>query len=44
MLVRVRDLDGDGRSDIAVTRTLPPPEAGASSLARLELYLSGSSR
>jgi hypothetical protein len=44
MLVRVRDLDGDGRSDIAVTRTLPPPEAGASSLARLELYLSGSPR
>ncbi|HZN55070.1 MAG TPA: VCBS repeat-containing protein [Candidatus Polarisedimenticolaceae bacterium] len=41
MLVRVRDFDGDGRSDLAITRTLPPPEAGATAPARLELNLSG---
>ncbi|HEX4825724.1 MAG TPA: VCBS repeat-containing protein [Candidatus Polarisedimenticolaceae bacterium] len=41
MLVRVRDFDGDGRSDIAVTRTLDSPEAGASARAKIELYLSG---
>ena len=44
MLVRVRDFDGDGRSDLAVTRTLQPLEAGASSPARLELNLSGEVR
>ena len=44
MLVRVRDFDGDGRSDLAVTRTLPPVEAGATSPARLEMNLSGEVR
>ena len=41
MLVRVRDFDGDGRSDLAITRTLAPPEPGATAPARLELNLSG---
>jgi len=41
MLVRVRDFDGDGRSDLAITRTLSPPEPGATAPARLELNLSG---
>jgi len=41
MLVRVRDFDADGRSDLAITRTLAPPEAGATAPARLELNLSG---
>jgi hypothetical protein len=41
MLVRVKDFDGDGRSDLAITRTLEPPEAGATAPARLELNLSG---
>jgi hypothetical protein len=44
MLVRVRDFDGDGRSDLAVTRTLQPAEAGATAPARLELNLSGEAR
>jgi hypothetical protein len=44
MLVRVRDLDGDGRSDLAITRTLAPLEAGATAPARLELNLSGDGR
>ena len=44
MLVRVRDFDGDGRSDLAVTRTIAPAEAGASAPARLELALSGDGR
>lgn len=44
MLVRVRDFDGDGRSDLAITRTLPPREAGASAPAHLELELSGDGR
>ena len=41
MLVRVRDFDGDGRSDLSITRTLSPPEPGATAPARLELNLSG---
>ncbi len=41
MLVRVRDFDGDRRSDLAITRTLAPPEPGATAPARLELNLSG---
>jgi hypothetical protein len=41
MLVRVTDLDGDGRSDLAITRTLEEGEAGATAPARLELRLSG---
>ncbi len=44
MLVRVRDFDGDGRADLAITRTLTPPEPGASAPARLELDLSGDGR
>jgi hypothetical protein len=44
MLVRVRDFDGDGKSDLAITRTLTPPEAGASAPARLELDLSGAAK
>jgi hypothetical protein len=44
MLVRVKDFDGDGRSDLAITRTLVPPEAGATAPARLELDLSGDGR
>jgi hypothetical protein len=44
MLVRVVDLDGDGRSDLGITRTLPAGEAGASAPVRLELRLSGDAR
>ena len=44
MLVRVADLDGDGRSDLGITRTLPAGEAGASAPVRLELRLSGEAR
>lgn len=44
MLVRVRDFDGDGRSDLAITRTLTQQEAGATAPARLELDLSGNGR
>jgi len=44
LLVRVRDFDGDGRSDLAITRTLAPPEPGATAPSRLELALSGDGR
>ena len=44
LLVRVRDFDGDGRSDLAITRTLSPPEPGATAPARLELNLSGEAK
>ena len=44
MLVRVRDLDGDGRSDLAITKMLAPPEPGATPAVRLELDLSGEGR
>jgi hypothetical protein len=44
MLVRVRDFDGDGRSDLAITRTLAPPEPGATAPARLELNLRGEAK
>lgn len=44
MLVRVRDFDGDGRSDLAITRTVAPEEPGATPSARLELDLSGEGR
>ncbi len=40
-LVRIADLDGDGRSDLSVTRLLPPREAGLTTPVRLDLYLSG---
>ena len=39
-LVQIRDLDGDGRSDLAVTRPLESGGSGASAPVRLELYLS----
>ncbi|MFP3942122.1 MAG: FG-GAP repeat domain-containing protein [Thermoanaerobaculia bacterium] len=38
-LVDARDLDGDGRSDLAVTHPRPVEEAGVSSPVRLDLYL-----
>lgn len=44
MLVRVRDFDGDGRSDLAITRTSTVEEAGASAPVTLELHLSGDVR
>jgi hypothetical protein len=40
-LVRVRDLDGDGRSDVMVVQPRPAPEQGVTPPARLDLYLSG---
>ena len=43
-LVRVGDLDGDGRADLSITRPLPVPEEGVSSPVRLDLYLSGGAR
>ena len=39
-LVQVRDLDGDGRSDLSVIRPRPPEGPGASTPVVLELYLS----
>ncbi|HJQ75332.1 MAG TPA: VCBS repeat-containing protein [Gaiellaceae bacterium] len=44
MLVRVTDLDGDGRSDLGITRTLEAGEAGTTAPARLELRLSGGAK
>ena len=41
-LVRVRDLDGDGRSDLMVVQPGAAPERGVTPPARLDLYLSGS--
>ncbi len=43
-LVAVRDLDGDGRDDLAVTQPLPREGRGESAAARLEIYLSGDER
>ena len=40
-LVRVRDLDGDGRSDLMVVNPGEAPERGVTPPARLDLYLSG---
>ena len=40
-LLRVRDLDGDGRSDLMVVEPRPSPERGVTAPARLDLYLSG---
>jgi len=39
-LVRIADLDGDGRSDLSISRPLPPREAGLTTPVRLDLYLS----
>jgi hypothetical protein len=38
-LVRVRDLDGDGRSDLMITRAQPAGGPGDASPVRLDLYL-----
>lgn len=43
-LVQVRDLDGDGRADLAVTRVGPPEDEAVSAPARVELLLSGGAR
>jgi len=43
-LVRIEDLDGDGRSDIRVTRPLPLGDPDVTAPARLDLYLSGEPR
>ncbi len=40
-LVRVRDVDGDGRSDLQIVRPLPQVRPDVSAPALLELYLSG---
>jgi hypothetical protein len=40
-LVRIQDLDADGRADLAVTRPLASQEEGATAPVRLDLYLSG---
>ena len=42
--MRVEDVDGDGRADLAVTRLLEAKDAVASTPVRLELRLSGSGR
>ncbi|HKQ61973.1 MAG TPA: VCBS repeat-containing protein [Candidatus Polarisedimenticolaceae bacterium] len=39
-LVRVEDLDGDGRADLALTRPLPAERPDVTPPVRLELYLS----
>jgi len=41
-LVRIEDLDGDGRSDIRVTRPLSADDPDETAPVRLDLYLSGS--
>jgi hypothetical protein len=43
-LVRVEDLDGDGRSDIRITRPLESDDPDVTAPARLDLYLSGAVR
>ena len=40
-LVKIEDLDGDGRSDLMITRPLPSVAADVSAPVRLDLYLSG---
>jgi hypothetical protein len=42
-LVRVVDLDGDGRSDLMITRAQPAGGPGDASPVRLDLYLTGGS-
>ena len=39
-LIRVIDLDADGRSDLVVTRPNPPSEPGATAAVHLDLYFS----
>jgi hypothetical protein len=43
-LVRIEDLDGDGRSDIRITRPLERTDPDVSAPVRLDLYLSGEAR
>ena len=43
-LVRIEDLDGDGRSDIRITRPMPMDDPDVTAPARLDLYLSGGQR
>lgn len=40
-LVRIEDLDGDGRADIRITRPLPRTDVDTSPPVRLDLYLGG---
>jgi hypothetical protein len=40
-LVRIEDLDGDGRSDIRITRPLPKTDVDTTAPVRLDLYVSG---
>jgi hypothetical protein len=40
-LIRIEDIDGDGRSDLRVTRLLPRDDPDATAPVRLDLYLSG---
>lgn len=40
-LVRIEDLDGDGRADIRITRPMPMDDPDVTAPARLDLYLSG---
>ena len=40
-LVSIEDIDGDGRSDISITRPLEPRDADETAPVRLDLYLSG---
>jgi len=43
-LVQIRDLDGDGRSDLLVVQPQQAPEAGFVAPVRLDLYLSGGAK
>lgn len=43
-LVRIEDLDGDGRSDLRVTRPVESSDPDATAPVRLDLYLSGAPR
>jgi len=43
-LVRVADWDGDGASDVAITRLLPAPDEQVSNPVRIDLLLSGGHR
>jgi hypothetical protein len=40
-LVRIRDFDGDGRTDLSITRPLPVERRDVSAPVLLDLYLSG---
>jgi hypothetical protein len=43
-LVQIRDLDGDGRSDLLVVQPQRAPEEGFTAPVRLDLYLSGGAK